>query len=910
MKTSRHLKGIAAALFAVLTTLFTTPSSHATLADSIAAGRAALKAKNIVAANAAFQQAVGLSPSDPEANVLAALTSLAVLETRPEAQALLTKLGVATAGRNLFHWTADSPKHFKPKVLTDDFEAYAKAQVLPALAAADLELSKASSSTFQITLSSDETGLSGVTLDLGDVLFIRSLVYTLTSGVHLCGTYNTSFKLSDISSWLPTNAMTLQKLFATYPNLLTVSNGSELSSAVTAFGQAVDIYVSASDFMRARIDSTDRLFVIDADYAGVEAKARNEVVAVKASLSGSVQLDTRTHVFAGAATTTAQNLRGLLPQYTFNHPQSGTFPDVHFAGVLPDMTVDRVEEYFQRVGNRLDHLFHHRDDPIDPSLVITSPKPNARVPFQNAEVVTISGTAHDNIAVTRITVVSQYGSHANEITIATLTPVSKGTVQWTAAVPVDPGFNSVKVTAFDHQGNLSKVKNLAFTFVELADATLSVQGSGKVSPGLPQGNKVELAKVYKFSAAPAAGFIFDHWDINQGGGSFTSTDRVAEFVFTQAPTITANFIPNPFIPVAGNLAAVVQSTIYDQTLGDFRTLNRGLLTLKLTASGTFTAKLLYDGATFSLKGQFSSANFYATQFEVKRPKKSSLFVSVSLDLTSSEPSLQVSMNDSVNFGDYASGYINLGKPQNLAAHYTVNVDSPSDDGYTDPANITGHGYFSISIDKKGGVRGLGVLADGSKLSFSSFAQIQIYFDGTQDVISPMIPFFAALDTHGSTFAGTLPIDTTVPFGSTSVYGNAHWTRSATAGTPLVVDPFDLDLQLQGGEFDSPPKKQILVPFGNSSENGDLSIALSPNPLQSGFTLSTANIATFDSPNTQKIKLKIDVSTGLFSGSCIDPSGQVPRSFGGVIRQDDLSNQIGVGFVIGAGESDPVLIQAN
>jgi hypothetical protein len=661
--------------------------------------------------------------------------------------------------------------------------------------------------------------------------------------------------------------------------------------------------------MRARLDSTDRLFVIDADYAGVEAKARNEVVAVKASLAGSVQLDTRTHVFAGAAASTAQNLRGLLPQYTFNHPQPGTFPDVHFAGVLSDMAADRVEEYFQRVGNRLDHLFHHRDDPIDPTLVITSPKSNARVPSQGPRVVTISGTAHDNIGVTRIAVVPQVGSHENQIVNAVLTPGTKGTVQWTASVPVDPGFNSVKVTAFDHQGNLSKVKNLAFTFVELADATLLVQGSGKVSPGLPKGNKVELAKDYKFSATPGAGFIFDHWDVDEGSGTLFFTSPVLEFFFSQAPTITANFIPNPFIPIAGNLATVVQSTIFDLGLNDFRTSNRGLLTLKLTASGSFTAKLLYDGATFSLKGRFSSANFYNVQFVVKRPKKPSLFVNVSLDLTSSEPSLQVSVNDSINFDDYASGFVNLGKPEGLAAHYTVIVDSPSDDGYVDPVTITGHGYLSISIDKKGGVRGLGALADGSKLSFSSFAQVQMYFDGAQEVVMPMIPFFAALDSHGSTFAGTLPIDTTIPPGSANIFGFAHWTRSATAVAPLVVDPFDLDLQMSGAEFDSPPKKQILEPFGNSAENGYLSISLAPISIESGFTLSTGNIATLDLPNSQKVTLKIDVATGLFSGTCLDPSGQTPRTFGGVMRQDDPLNLAGDGFIIGNGESDPVIIQA-
>src|SRR5271166_4864909 len=61
---------------------------------------------NLAAAYADFNQAVLKSPTNEEANVLAAVTRLLVLPQQSGASNALNRLGIPLQGRDVFNWTA------------------------------------------------------------------------------------------------------------------------------------------------------------------------------------------------------------------------------------------------------------------------------------------------------------------------------------------------------------------------------------------------------------------------------------------------------------------------------------------------------------------------------------------------------------------------------------------------------------------------------------------------------------------------------------------------------------------------------------------------------------------------------------------------------------------------------------
>jgi sugar lactone lactonase YvrE len=139
-----------------------------------------------------------------------------------------------------------------------------------------------------------------------------------------------------------------------------------------------------------------------------------------------------------------------------------------------------------------------------PALRITSPAPNAMV--TNASFL-ITGTASDNAAVASV----QYQFNGGGWQTAA------GTNQWSEAVGLNPGTNTIQAYAVDTSGNVSATNTVNFVLVSKAVLTVSINGNGTVTPNY-SGVPLQIGQNYSMTARPGPGFAFTNWSCYEVGG--------------------------------------------------------------------------------------------------------------------------------------------------------------------------------------------------------------------------------------------------------------------------------------------------------------------------------------------------------------------------------------------------------
>ena len=844
--------------------------SALTLQASVPAGRAALEARNLPLANTEFQQAVAANSADAEANLFYAVTRIAVLQANPEVQALFTKMGVPTKGRNLFNWRADLSKKFpgKSKLRSNDFETLATTRVLPELLAADQNLAAISALGFSVTLTAEETGALELTIDRGDVLFTRSLIQAAVCSIELVRTYETDAKLGEIGGWLKSNAMTMQRLLAKYPTFFNVADPTRLNPAVNAYILSINLYSSAANFILARPpEVTDRLFMLDPEMSAEETAMRQHLISVRDSFAAPATFDNRTQVIGTAFTATPLSIRSFLPEFTNNKANPGSFPDPTFAGILPGMTTARVEEFFGKFSREIDYLFNHRDDPKSPVLVVSSPKHRSRIEVRSpaADIVTVTGMAKDNIAVTRVELFPYSGPKRGRKIVAT------GTTNWTAELPVEPGQNRVYIRAMDAEGNTSKHKIVEFTYAKFIPINITATSGGTISPR--PFSFYELDTFINLIAKPAKGFILKFWDTSfyKDYGA-----KLSIYVSEGLQSIRAIFIPNPFISRQGTYSAIVEQ-YDDDGIGNYIIIKRGYVNLNISPAGAYTGFAIIDGITSRLKGILNGEG--EGDLYIKRKGASDLEIYLTLSLTEDigDPLagrslyLYILHDHPAQPGNKESLFAFTYAPDDsLAPNFTISFNPPNVTGVP-----KGPGYASLVRGKKSTYRAVGELANGKAFSFSA----PIDVSGT-------LAFYAALDKRGSKLTGTTAI-TLASFSD----GTVLWTRPAPA--------IDAELNSNASIFTPPAKGQVLEPFASHANAGSLKFdGITANL----FTVSTSNKVTFTQNLEQKHKLKFTAKTGVFHGSFFDTTAGETYKYSGVIQQEFGD---GDGFGIRDGVSFPV-----
>jgi hypothetical protein len=329
------------------------PQSFSQSPDTwIVQGRSYLAARDMANANASFAKAVALSPTNQTANAFYAVTRLLVLPSQPAGSNFLTRIGIPVAGRNIYNWTAMPAEDTNgvplapPGVGADEFNTQLRTNVLLAITGAISNLRAVVATNFTIALSSNETSIAAVSVDYGDLKLLQAALYAAEYSTYTLNGANLHAQLETIRTLFDNGRLSAGQLLATYPELFTPATTNDLPSACVAFTNAVNTYLLASDFIRARPTNQVRLFNFDPARSRDEGNFRLTLQDLKNSLvlgpqifalSPDIYLD-MSPTFDGSL-----NLRRLLPAFQGNAIALGTLPDPTFHGVAYGLTIGDEE---------------------------------------------------------------------------------------------------------------------------------------------------------------------------------------------------------------------------------------------------------------------------------------------------------------------------------------------------------------------------------------------------------------------------------------------------------------------------------------------------------------------------------------------------------------------------------------
>ena len=341
-------------LISGLTLLLCWSAAAQTASYWISQGESDLAAHDLTDANTSFAQAVALSPTNETANAFYAVTRLLVLPAEPAGSNFLTRIGVPVSGRNIYNWTATPPLDTNDVPLApagvdaDEFTAQLRTNVLQAITGAISNLAVITDTNFTLDLTSNETSVTDVTVDYGDLKLIQAGLYGAQYLIYVLKSQNLDAQLTGLRALYTSGTISAATVLADYPQLFTFATTNDMPAALAAFNNAVNTYMIASDFIRARPPGELRLFNYDDVSAQEEGDFRLTLQNLQDSLVLGPQwlsLDPNVAVDFGQSFTGTTALRSLAPQFDGNAISLGSFPDVTFGGLVYGLSDNDVEGF-------------------------------------------------------------------------------------------------------------------------------------------------------------------------------------------------------------------------------------------------------------------------------------------------------------------------------------------------------------------------------------------------------------------------------------------------------------------------------------------------------------------------------------------------------------------------------------
>ena len=329
--------------------------SAQTADDYVNQGLSYLQSSNVVAANLSFATAVSLSPTNQSANALYGVTRLLVLPYQPTGSNFLTRLGMPEAGRDVYNWTAKLPADTNGVVLApagvdaSEVSAVLRTNILTAVIDAEANLASVTDTNFLLSLSARQTPMGPVQVDYGDILLLRAALAATEYFGYTVNSFNLQAQFAALRALYLSDGLNPGEVLERFPELFTFSTTNDLAAAKLAFSNAVDLYLQASSFIRARPISETRLFNYDLAQANKESDFRRLLSGLQSALNGATRLDVGQHltvdlspIFDGL-----HPWRSFLPQFSGGDYILGTL-DPTFQGVVTGLDLASEESFMAR----------------------------------------------------------------------------------------------------------------------------------------------------------------------------------------------------------------------------------------------------------------------------------------------------------------------------------------------------------------------------------------------------------------------------------------------------------------------------------------------------------------------------------------------------------------------------------
>ena len=515
---------------------------------------------------------------------------------------------------------------------------------------------------------------------------------------------------------------------------------------------------------------------------------------------------------------------------------------------ISDVTARNAGKYSCIVSNAVGHVTSAQasllvngslvPDLTRPTIVILSPA--APVTRVTSNMVNVAGTAADLAGVASVTV--QVGT--NDFVPA------NGTTSWSSTVTLTPGTNIFRAKATDLSGNTATNSKILI-YVVTSPLTLLTNGNGRVT-GATNGQLLEVGKPYLLTALPGLGHVFSNWT-----GSVTSQSNVLNFVMQSNFSLTANFVTNPFTPVAG-----IFNGLYYETNG-VRHDASGFFTLLLKPDGKFTAKLKNGVKLYPFIGKFDLDGLSTNS--VKRLGTNNVTVELVLDLHGGAETITGRVTDGSWTArldaDRAVFNALTHVASNFTNKYTLLIPGSTNAAVEPPGDSPG----AVVVDALGGVKFSGFMADGTP----AVQKATLSKNGAWPLYVPLYGGRGSL-LGWVTFTNTVDPD---------LGGFVSWSKPASLVPKNYTNGFVVTPHLIGSVYRSPGTNKVL-----NFDQGF--VAFTEGNLAPGFTntvgLAASGKVTNASPNP--LIFTVLPPTGQFVGTAKPPGTTQVIPFKGAILQ--------------------------
>ena len=413
---------------------------------------------------------------------------------------------------------------------------------------------------------------------------------------------------------------------------------------------------------------------------------------------------------------------------------------------------------------------------------------------------------------------------------------------------------------------------MKFVYVPCDRLQVSRTGLGTVSPNYSNAF-LEIGQTFTMTAKPASGYLFSNWTDN--AGSLITNAAGLRFQMQSNLSFTANFVPNPFLPVAGTY----QGLFHDTNGVAFQ--SAGFFNATVKTNGVFSAKLSQGTNSYPFTGQFSLAGVFATN-SIPRRGLSPLSAQLALDFGGRD-ALIGELSDGIWTAELLANRA-VYSPTNPAPQsgrkYTLVIPG-SEESSQEPG---GYGFGTVGVDTSGTVSFSGSLGDGAKVTQSAIVSRQGYW-----------PMYVPLYSGNGSIWGWLTF-TNDP--ESDLSGSVNWIKLALSSAKLYPAGFTNWFDAVGSVYGFTNGVRVLSLTNGVAtfEGGNLSQSITNQ-----FWLGTNNLVT----GSNKLSLKITTTSGLFQGGFINPATGKSNSFSGALLQ---KQNAGYGYFLGTNQTGSVTLQ--